>query len=73
MTIIREVNILCPKHLVPLVHIPKPIADDAVVCPECGTGGTYKQVVEDGGNLVGGFLPAGQVQELVRQARLANK
>ena len=74
MTIeVREVAVRCPIHKIPLVRIPKPIADDFVVCPECGTGGTYEEVVEKGGNLIREFLPRGQVQELVEKARRTRK
>lgn len=66
-TEIRDTAIMCPDHGIHLVHIPKPIADDIVVCPRCGMGGTYKYVVEEGGNLVRAYVPLYQVEELLRQ------
>jgi hypothetical protein len=50
MTIkIRETGILCPECEIPLVHIPKGLAEqDLAACPSCGTGGDYTEVVEKG-------------------------
>jgi hypothetical protein len=65
---IREVPIRCPIHRIPLVRIPKPIADDVVVCPDCGAGGPYEQVVEKRAGLITDYLPLGKLQELLREA-----
>ena len=65
---ICEVPIRCPIHKIPLVRIPKPIADDVVVCPDCGAGGPYEQVVEKGAGLISPYLPLGTLQELLREA-----
>jgi hypothetical protein len=74
MTIeIRQVAIRCPTHKIMLVHIPKPIADDIVVCPDCGAGGSYQQVVEKRGNLTGSFVPLAKLQELLRKAGYSSK
>jgi hypothetical protein len=74
MTIeICEVAVHCPTCKIPLIRIPKPTADDIVVCPDCGAGGTFKQVVEEGGNLIGGFLPFGTLQELLRKSGYPGK
>lgn len=70
---IREVIAKCSLHKIPLVHIPKPIADDIVVCPDCGAGGTFKQVVEEGGNLLGSYVPLGTLNELLRKAGYPGK
>src|SRR5215208_7738566 len=65
---IRDVAVRCPIHKASLVHIPKPIADNIVVCPYCGAGGTYEEVVEKRTDLIGGFVPLGTLRELLRQA-----
>jgi hypothetical protein len=65
---IREVAVLCPECRIPLVFIPKPIADDLVVCPRCASGGSYEEVVEKRGNLLAGRLPIGHLKELLRKA-----
>jgi hypothetical protein len=64
----REVSIRCPAHGEKLVYIPKPIAEDIVVCPNCGTGGTYEQVVEKGKGLIVRFIPIRKLQQLFREA-----
>ena len=74
MTIeIREVAVRCPMHGANLVHIPKPIADDIVVCPDCGSGGTYEQVVEKGMGLIIRFVPPAKLKELLKQAGYPGK
>lgn len=70
---IKDVPVLCPVHGVPLIHIPEPVAEDVVVCPFCGTGGPYKQVVEQGGNLMTEFVTPSQLPELLRKAGFTRK
>jgi hypothetical protein len=47
----------CPIHGAKLVRIPKPIAEDIVVCPNCGAGGSYEQVIEKKRSLITRFIP----------------
>jgi hypothetical protein len=68
MAVIREVSVRCPKCKIPLVHIPKPIAEDIVVCPDCGASGDFKYVIEKGGNLSRGIVPLATLQELLSEA-----
>jgi|HubBroStandDraft_2_1064218.scaffolds.fasta_scaffold2898223_1 hypothetical protein len=70
---IREVSVQCPMHRANLVHISKPIAEDIVVCPDCGTGGTYEQVVEKGMRLIIRFVPARKLHELLKKAGYPGK
>ena len=63
-----EVPIRCPTHKARLVRIPEPIAEDIVVCPDCGAGGTFEQVVEQGSGLIGGYVPIGNLQLLLKRA-----
>jgi hypothetical protein len=70
---IKETGILCPECEIPLVHIPRPIADDLVVCPSCGTGGDYDEVVEKGGELTERVMPRDELQELLRRYGYSHK
>ena len=70
---LREVNVFCPIHKIPLVWIPKPIADDIVACPDCGAGGSYKNVVEKRTGLTSGFVELGTLQETLREAGYTRK
>ena len=65
---IRETGILCPECEIPLVHIPKGAAEtDLAVCPDCGTGGDYTDVVEKGGNPTKFKFPVEHIRELLKQ------
>jgi uncharacterized Zn finger protein (UPF0148 family) len=65
---IRETGILCPECEIPLVHIPKGVAaEDLAVCPACGTGGDYTEVVEKGGSPARFKFPVEQIRELLKQ------
>lgn len=65
---IMETGILCPECEVPLVHIPKGVAEtDLAVCPDCGLGGDYSEVVEKGGNLSKSKFSVAQIRELLKQ------
>ena len=70
---IRDVSVLCPFHGVKLVHIPKPIAEDIVVCPDCGTGGAFEQVVEKGQEPIVRFIPRRKLQDLLKEAGYSGK
>jgi len=70
---IREILLRCPTHKIPLIRIPKPIADDVVVCPECGMGGSYEEVIEKGMGLIKPFIEPGRLQELLKQAGYPGK
>jgi uncharacterized Zn finger protein (UPF0148 family) len=70
---IRETGILCPECEVPLIHIPRPIADDVVVCPDCGAAGDYVEVAEKGGNLARPKMPLDQLRALLVQYGFARK
>jgi hypothetical protein len=58
---------LYPECEIPLIHIPKPASEEVVVCPQCGTGGDYTEVVENGGELVKFKFPHDRLRELLRQ------
>jgi hypothetical protein len=58
----------CPIHGAKLVHIQEPIAEDIVVCPDCGMGGTYDQVVEKGMGPIVRFIPLRKLKELLKEA-----
>jgi uncharacterized Zn finger protein (UPF0148 family) len=60
-------GILCPECEIPLVHIPQPASDDLVVCPECGTGGSYEAVVEKGEKPIKNKVPLEQLRELLKR------
>lgn len=70
---IRDASVLCPFHGVKLIHIPKPIAEDIVVCPDCGTGGTFEQIVENGRELIVRFIPRRKLQDLLKEAGYSGK
>jgi len=59
----------CPVHKVELVRIPKPVANDIVVCPYCGTGGTYEEVIKKGRELRTRYVPPGLLNEMLRDIR----
>jgi hypothetical protein len=67
------IPVLCPFHGVKLIYIPKPIAEDVVVCPDCGTGGTFEQVVEKGQELIVRFIPRRKLQDLLKEAGYSGK
>jgi nitrogen fixation protein len=69
---ISESSVRCPIHGVELIYIPKPIAEDIVVCPECGAGGSYEEVVENGRGLIIRFIPQRALKELLKQVGSAN-
>ena len=65
---ITETGILCPECEIPLIHIPKgPSTEDLAVCPACGTGGDYAEVVEKGGNPTKFKFPVDQIREWLKQ------
>jgi Zn-finger nucleic acid-binding protein len=71
---IRETGILCPECEIPLVHIPKGVVEtDLAVCPDCGLGGDYTEVVEKGGNLSKSSLSLDRIRELVKQYGFTRK
>ena len=65
---ISESSVCCPIHGAKLIYIPKPIAEDIVVCPECGAGGSYEEVVENGKGLIIRFIPQRTLKELLKEA-----
>jgi len=69
----ERVAVSCPIHKVQLVRIPKPIADDIVACPYCGTGGTYEQVIKKRMQPAAGYVPPGLLNELLRAIRHPSK
>jgi hypothetical protein len=73
-TKIRETGILCPECEIPLIHIPKGVAvEELAVCPACGAGGDYTEVVEKGGKLTKSRFPLDRIRELLKQYGLAGK
>jgi hypothetical protein len=64
---ISESLVRCPIDGAKLIYIQKPIAEDIVVCPECGAGGSYEQVVENGMGLIIRFIPKRTLKELLKQ------
>jgi hypothetical protein len=70
---ISDASVRCPFHGVTLIHIPKPIAEDIVVCPDCGTGGTFEQVVEKGQEPIVRFIPRRKLQDLLKEAGFSGK
>ena len=70
---IRETGILCPECEVPLVHIPRPIGDNLVVCPDCGAAGDHDDVVEKGADLVKAKFPLDRLRELFKQHGFTRK
>jgi hypothetical protein len=67
---ISESLICCPIHGTKLIYIRKPIAEDIVVCPECGAGGSYEEVVQNGRGLIIRFIPRRTLKELLKQVGL---
>jgi hypothetical protein len=65
---ISESLVRCPIDGAKLIYIPKPIAEDIVVCPECGAGGSYEQVVQNGRGLIIRFIPRRTLKELLKEA-----
>jgi hypothetical protein len=65
---ISESSVCCPIHGAKLIYIPKPIAEDIVVCPECGAGGSYEQVVQNRMGLIIRFIPQRTLKELLKEA-----
>jgi Zn-finger nucleic acid-binding protein len=62
-----ETGILCPECEIPLIHIPKGVVEqELAVCPVCGTGGDYTDVVEKGGSPAK-FKYADRIRTLLKQ------
>ena len=65
---ISEGLVRCPVDGANLIYIPKPIAEDIVVCPECGAGGSYEQVVQNGMGVIARFIPQRMLKRLLKAA-----
>jgi hypothetical protein len=64
---IREIGICCPQCRVGLVHIPRPIANDLVACPNCAAGGPRELVLENGADLLPHFMRLNYLQKLLQR------
>jgi hypothetical protein len=70
---VRETGILCPECEIPLVHLPEPLGPDLAVCPSCGLGGDYNEVVEQGGRIGKTKFSLDMIRDLLKQAGFTRK
>ncbi|GEM_PF-6947919 len=67
---ITEAPVVCPRcRPIRLIRIPKIVAgkEDIAICPECGAGGPYEKVVNQGGNLLSQYKTDADRIELLRR------
>ena len=70
---VRETAIFCPECEIPLVHLPEPLGPDLAVCPSCGLGGDYNEVVEQGGKVSKVKMSLETIRSLLQQAGFTRK
>ncbi len=67
----RSLPVLCPNCRIALVRYQQLETGDIVFCPQCGTGGDYKEVLEDKGNLAEGFVTEQQIEKMLHELRIS--
>ena len=72
------INLTCKDCRVGLVRVPQSVfpipeaePDAAIICPQCGAFGVYKQVVEQGAGLRSDVLTEERLADIVEKLRLA--